>query len=80
MAKCASSPVFYVDPHNPEAKWFLHHGHLSGSPLVTLLAQIQPDELCNPAAQSHVRVSFDEPEHTGDATGMGTVRPMSRMT
>jgi len=65
----------YVDPHNPEAKLFLHYGDLSdGSRLVTLLAEIQPDEVYNLAAQSHVRVSFDEPEHTGDTTGMGTIR------
>jgi len=65
----------YVDPHDPEAKLFLHYGDLSdGSRLVTLLSQIQPDEVYNLAAQSHVRVSFDEPEHTADTTGTGTVR------
>ena len=65
----------YVDPHDPAAKLFLHYGDLSdGSRLVTLLAQIMPDEVYNLAAQSHVRVSFDEPEHTGDTTGMGTIR------
>jgi GDPmannose 4,6-dehydratase len=65
----------YVDPHDPTAKLFLHYGDLSdGSRLVTLLAEIQPDEVYNLAAQSHVRVSFDEPEHTGDTTGMGTIR------
>jgi GDPmannose 4,6-dehydratase len=65
----------YVDPHDPSAKLFLHYGDLSdGSRLVTLLADIQPDEVYNLAAQSHVRVSFDEPEHTGDTTGMGTIR------
>ncbi|WP_247828499.1 GDP-mannose 4,6-dehydratase [Arthrobacter antioxidans] len=65
----------YVDPHDPSAKLFLHYGDLGdGSRLVTLLADIRPDEVYNLAAQSHVRVSFDEPEHTGDITGMGTVR------
>jgi len=65
----------YVDPHDPEAKLFLHYGDLSdGSRLVTLLAQIAPDEVYNLAAQSHVRVSFDEPEHTGNTTGMGSIR------
>jgi len=65
----------YVDPHDPEAKLFLHYGDLSdGSRLVTLLAEIKPDEIYNLAAQSHVRVSFDEPEHTADTTGTGTVR------
>jgi GDPmannose 4,6-dehydratase len=65
----------YQDPHDPEAKLFLHYGDLSdGARLVTLLAQINPDEVYNLAAQSHVRVSFDEPEHTADTTGTGTVR------
>ncbi len=65
----------YVDPHDPEAKLFLHYGDLSdGSRLVTMLAGLKPDEVYNLAAQSHVRVSFDEPEHTGNTTGMGTVR------
>ena len=65
----------YVDPHNPNAKLFLHYGDLSdGSRLATLLAEIQPHEVYNLAAQSHVRVSFDEPEHTGETTGLGTIR------
>lgn len=65
----------YVDPHDPEAKLFLHYADLSdGSRLTTLLAQINPDEVYNLAAQSHVRVSFDEPEHTADTTGTGTIR------
>jgi len=65
----------YVDPHSPDAKLFLHYGDLSdGARLVTLLAAIEPDEVYNLAAQSHVRVSFDEPEHTADTTGTGTVR------
>lgn len=65
----------YVDPHDPDARLFLHYADLSdGSRLVTLLSQISPDEVYNLAAQSHVRVSFDEPEHTVDTTGTGTVR------
>ena len=65
----------YVDPHTEGAQLFLHYGDLSdGSRLVTLLQQIDPDEVYNLAAQSHVRVSFDEPEHTADTTGTGTVR------
>lgn len=65
----------YVDPHNPDARLFLHYGDLSdGARLVTLLSRIEPDEVYNLAAQSHVRVSFDEPEHTGDTTGVGSVR------
>lgn len=65
----------YVDAHDPSAKLFLHYGDLSdGARLVTLLAEINPDEVYNLAAQSHVRVSFDEPEHTADVTGTGTIR------
>lgn len=53
----------------------LHFADLSdGSRLVTLLNEIRPDEVYNLAAQSHVRVSFDEPEYTGDITGLGTIR------
>jgi GDPmannose 4,6-dehydratase len=73
----------YQDPHDPEAKLFLHYGDLSdGARLVTLLHEIQPDEVYNLAAQSHVRVSFDEPEHTGDTTGVGAMRLLEavRMT
>ena len=65
----------YVDSHNPDAQLFLHYGDLSdGARLVSLLAGIRPDEVYNLAAQSHVRVSFDEPEHTGDTTGVGSMR------
>jgi GDPmannose 4,6-dehydratase len=65
----------YVDPHVPGARLFLHYGELvDGSRLSALLSQIQPDEVYHLAAQSHVRVSFDEPEYTGETTGLGTVR------
>ena len=65
----------YVDPHESDARLFLHYGDLSdGARLVTLLAQLDPDEVYTLAAQSHVRVSFDEPEHTADTTGTGTIR------
>jgi GDPmannose 4,6-dehydratase len=65
----------YVDPHSPDARLFLHYGDLSdGARLVTLLAELAPDEVYNLAAQSHVRVSFEEPEHTADTTGTGTIR------
>lgn len=65
----------YLDPHDPKARLFLHYGDLTdGSRLATLLAEIKPDEIYNLAAQSHVRVSFDEPEYTGDTTGLGTIR------
>jgi GDPmannose 4,6-dehydratase len=65
----------YLDPHDSNAKLFLHYGDLTdGSRLTTLISQIMPDEIYNLAAQSHVRVSFDEPEYTGDTTGLGTIR------
>ncbi|MFF0271249.1 GDP-mannose 4,6-dehydratase [Kribbella sp. NPDC004536] len=65
----------YEDPHAQDKRLFLHYGDLTdGSRLVTLLASIQPAEVYHLAAQSHVRVSFDEPEYTGDTTGMGTTR------
>ena len=65
----------YTDPHDVKARLFLHYGDLSdGSRLATLLQAIQPDEVYHLAAQSHVRVSFDEPDYTGDTTGLGTTR------
>ena len=64
-----------TDWHDPDARLFLHHGDLTdGSRLVTLLERIAPDEVYNLGAQSHVRVSFDEPEFTGDVTGLGVTR------
>jgi GDPmannose 4,6-dehydratase len=65
----------YSDPHIQETNLFLHYGDLSdGSRLVTLLESLRPDEVYNLAAQSHVRVSFDEPEYTGNSTGLGSIR------
>jgi len=65
----------YADPHEHGARLFLHYADLTeGSRLVTLLSTIAPDEVYHLGAQSHVRVSFDEPEYTGDTTGMGTTR------
>ncbi len=65
----------YTDPHDEDARLFLHYGDLTDSSrLTTLLERIAPDEVYHLAAQSHVRVSFDEPEHTGDVTGIGTTR------
>ncbi|MFF3643623.1 GDP-mannose 4,6-dehydratase [Streptomyces sp. NPDC002564] len=65
----------YRDPHDAGRRLFLHYGDIGdASRLVTLLMRIRPDEVYHLAAQSHVRVSFDEPEHTGDTTGMGTTR------
>ncbi|HEX2676882.1 MAG TPA: GDP-mannose 4,6-dehydratase [Polyangiales bacterium] len=65
----------YRDPHLPGTRLFLHYGDLSdGSGLVTLLRKVRPDEIYNLGAQSHVRVSFDMPEYTGDVSGLGSVR------
>jgi GDPmannose 4,6-dehydratase len=65
----------YVDPHEPEARFFLHYGDLSDGGLLShLIYNIQPPEIYHLAAQSHVRVSFDMPEYTGDVTGLGVTR------
>ncbi|BAW97365.1 GDP-mannose 4,6-dehydratase [[Synechococcus] sp. NIES-970] len=65
----------YVDPHTPDTRFFLHHGDLTdGTSLGRLLEKIQPHEVYNLGAQSHVRVSFDSPEYTVDAVAMGTLR------
>ncbi len=65
----------YTDPHVAGARFFLHYGDLTdGLRLVALLQQVQPDEVYHLGAQSHVRVSFDEPDFTGDVTGIGTTR------
>ncbi|MDN4480433.1 GDP-mannose 4,6-dehydratase [Demequina muriae] len=64
-----------VSAPQEEKRLHLHHADLTdGSRLVTLLDSIQPHEVYNLAAQSHVRVSFDEPEYTGDVTGLGSTR------
>ena len=65
----------YADPHIHGVRLFLHYGDIADSTnLIKLLYRIQPEEIYNLAAQSHVRVSFDVPEYTGDVTGLGTVR------
>jgi GDPmannose 4,6-dehydratase len=65
----------YTDPHAAEALLFLHYGDLSDSgQMANLIFNIRPDEVYHLAAQSHVRVSFDMPEYTGDSTGLGTTR------
>ena len=65
----------YTDPHDPKAKIYLHYGDLSDSgQLTNLIYNIQPEEVYHLGAQSHVRVSFDMPEYTGDITGIGTTR------
>jgi GDPmannose 4,6-dehydratase len=65
----------YTDPHMPGTRLFLHNGDLSDSgQLVNLVYNIRPDEIYHLGAQSHVRVSFDMPEYTGDITALGTTR------
>src|SRR6266853_1233576 len=65
----------YQDPHINDVQLFLHYGDTADSTsLIKLLYRIQPDEIYHLAAQSHVRVSFDIPEYTGDVTGLGTLR------
>jgi len=65
----------YQDPHVNGVRLFLHYGDLSDSVSLTkLLYELQPDEVYNLGAQSHVRVSFDIPEYTADVTGVGTIR------
>ncbi|MBI5788921.1 MAG: GDP-mannose 4,6-dehydratase [Candidatus Schekmanbacteria bacterium] len=65
----------YKDPHLPGTKVFLHYGDLAdSSQLVNLIYNIRPDEIYHLGAQSHVRVSFDMPEYTGDVTALGTTR------
>jgi len=65
----------YQDPHDPNARLFLHYGDLSnGEQLSNLIYNLKPDEVYHLGAQSHVRVSFDTPEYTGDVTGLGTTR------
>jgi GDPmannose 4,6-dehydratase len=65
----------YQDPHERAARLFLHYGDLSdGSRLISLIAALQPDEIYNLGAQSHVKVSFDEPEYTGNVAGLGASR------
>ena len=65
----------YHDPHEPNVKFKLHYGDLTDSTnLIRLVQEIQPDEIYNLAAQSHVKVSFDTPEYTANADGIGTLR------
>jgi len=70
----------YKDRHDKGTKLFLHYGDLSdSSSLIKILGETQPEEIYNLAAQSHVRVSFDIPEFTGDVTAIGTVRMLDAM-
>jgi GDPmannose 4,6-dehydratase len=70
----------YEDPHNPNTRLFLHYGDLANSEqLMDLIYNVKPDEIYHLGAQSHVRVSFDVPEYTGDVTGLGATRILEAM-
>ena len=65
----------YQDPHDPDRRFILHHGDMTdSSSLIRIIQQVQPDEIYNLAAQSHVAVSFEEPEYTADSDALGTLR------
>ena len=65
----------YIDPHSTDAKMYLHYGDLSDSGQISnIIYNIKPDEIYHLGAQSHVRVSFDIPEYSGDITALGTTR------
>src|SRR5690242_21190698 len=65
----------YQDPHERGRRFFLHYGDMTDtSSLVRVIQAVQPDEIYNLAAQSHVQVSFEEPEYTANADGIGTLR------
>ena len=65
----------YRDPHEAGVRFFMHYGDLSDSgSLINLIRDLEPDEIYNLGAQSHVKVSFDIPEYTADVTGLGTIR------
>src|ERR1700736_3603937 len=65
----------YEDPHVPERRLFLHYGDMTdANSLVRIVQTVQPDEIYNLAAQSHVAVSFEQPEYTADTDALGTLR------
>ena len=65
----------YEDPHKKDPKLFLHYGDLTDSTnIIKLIEKIQPDEIYNLAAQSHVAVSFESPEYTANCDALGTLR------
>ena len=65
----------YQDPHNPAARFFLHYGDMTDSTnLIRIIQEVQPDEIYNLAAQSHVQVSFETPEYTANADAVGALR------
>jgi len=70
----------YQDPHETGRKFILHHGDLTdSSSLIRIIQQVQPDEIYNLAAQSHVAVSFEEPEYTANSDALGALRILEAM-
>ncbi|MDA8388211.1 MAG: GDP-mannose 4,6-dehydratase [Nitrospiraceae bacterium] len=70
----------YQGPHEENRKFFLHHGDLTDSTnIIRIIQQVQPDEIYNLAAMSHVHVSFETPEYTANADGLGTLRILEAM-
>src|SRR3984957_10186302 len=70
----------YKDAHDPGARLFLHYGDLTdGSSLRRILQKVEPDEIYNLGAQSHVKVSFDQSEYTADVVATGTLRLLEAM-
>jgi len=75
MFNTARIDHLYRDPHEPGVRFFLHHGDLTdSSSLIRIIQQVQPDEIYNLAAQSHVAVSFEEPEYTANSDALGALR------
>ncbi|MDA3833986.1 MAG: GDP-mannose 4,6-dehydratase, partial [Spirochaetales bacterium] len=75
MFNTARIDHLYQDPHSENKRFFLHHGDLTdSSSLIRIIEKVQPDELYNLAAQSHVAVSFEEPEYTANSDALGTLR------
>jgi len=70
----------YQDPHDPNQRFILHHGDMTdSSSLIRIMQEVQPDEIYNLAAQSHVAVSFEEPEYTADSDALGALRLLEGM-
>ena len=71
----------YKDPHEKDVKFFLHYGDMTDSTsLINLIQKIQPDEIYNLAAQSHVKVSFEIPDYTANSDGLGTLKILKDIT
>jgi GDPmannose 4,6-dehydratase len=65
----------YVDPHEEDVRFFMHYGDLTDATnLIRIIQEVQPDEIYNLAAQSHVQVSFETPEYTANSDALGTLR------